>query len=113
MRNLNFQHASFSSDIYAGQIPRLESEETTHFSIADEDGNAVAITTTINGSSGSQVVVAGEGILLYNAMVDFSVKPGTPHMSGMTGGGATSTETADQMLTLIQQTTIQPAGQLL
>lgn len=112
MRNLNFQHASFSSDIYAGEIPRTESEETTHFSIVDEDGNAVAITTTINGSYGSQVVVAGAGFLLNNEMDDFSVKPGAPNMFGLTGGEANAIEPGKRMLSSMTPTILEKDGQL-
>ncbi|MEC3880198.1 gamma-glutamyltransferase [Parapedobacter sp. 10938] len=112
MRNLNFRHASFSSDIYAGEIPRMESEETTHFSIVDEDGNAVAITTTINGSYGSQVVVAGAGFLLNNEMDDFSVKPGAPNMFGLTGGEANAIEPGKRMLSSMTPTIVEKDGQL-
>ena len=112
MRNLNFNHASFSSDIYAGEIPRTESEETTHFSIVDEDGNAVAITTTINGSYGSQVVVAGAGFLLNNEMDDFSVKPGAPNMFGLTGGEANAIEPKKRMLSSMTPTILEKDGRL-
>lgn len=112
MRNMNFQHASFSSDIYAGEIPRTESEETTHFSIVDEDGNAVAITTTINGSYGSQVVVAGGGFLLNNEMDDFSVKPGAPNMFGLTGGEANAIEPGKRMLSSMTPTIVEKDGRL-
>ncbi|HWK56330.1 MAG TPA: gamma-glutamyltransferase [Parapedobacter sp.] len=112
MRNLNFRHASFSSDIYAGEIPQMEHEETTHFSIVDEDGNAVAITTTINGSYGSQVVVAGAGFLLNNEMDDFSVKPGAPNMFGLTGGEANAIEPGKRMLSSMTPTILEKDGQL-
>jgi len=112
MQNINFQHASFSSDIYAGEIPRTENEETTHFSIVDEEGNAVAITTTINGSYGSQVVVAGAGFLLNNEMDDFSVKPGTPNMFGLTGGEANAIEPGKRMLSSMTPTILEKDGQL-
>lgn len=112
MRNMNFRHASFSSDIYAGEIPQMEHEETTHFSIVDEDGNAVAVTTTINGSYGSQVVVAGAGFLLNNEMDDFSVKPGAPNMFGLTGGEANAIEPGKRMLSSMTPTIIEKDGQL-
>ncbi len=112
MRNLNFQHASFSSDIYAGEIPQMEREETTHFSIVDEEGNAVAITTTINGSYGSQVVVAGAGFLLNNEMDDFSVKPGAPNMFGLTGGEANAIEPGKRMLSSMTPTILEKDGKL-
>ncbi len=67
-----------SSDIKEGQITMNETEETTHFSIVDKYGNAVSITTTINGSYGSKVVVDGAGFLLNNEMDDFSIKTWFP-----------------------------------
>ncbi|HWK98531.1 MAG TPA: gamma-glutamyltransferase [Parapedobacter sp.] len=112
MRNMNFRHASFSSDIYAGEVPQMEREETTHFSIVDEAGNAVAITTTINGSYGSQVVVAGAGFLLNNEMDDFSVKPGAPNMFGLTGGDANAIEPGKRMLSSMTPTILDKDGQL-
>lgn len=112
MRNMNFRHASVSSDIYAGEIPQMEPEETTHFSIVDEDGNAVAVTTTINGSYGSQVVVAGAGFLLNNEMDDFSVKPGAPNMFGLTGGEANAIEPGKRMLSSMTPTILEKDGQL-
>lgn len=112
MRNMNFRHASFSSDIYAGEIPQTEHEETTHFSIVDEEGNAVAVTTTINGSYGSQVVVAGAGFLLNNEMDDFSVKPGVPNMFGLTGGEANAIEPGKRMLSSMTPTILEKDGQL-
>ena len=112
MRNVNFHHASFSSDIYAGEMPQLEHEETTHFSIVDEAGNAVAVTTTINGSYGSQVVVAGAGFLLKNEMDDFSVKPGAPNMFGLTGGDANAIEPGKRMLSSMTPTILERDGRL-
>lgn len=112
MRNMNFRHASFSSDIYAGEVPQMEREETTHFSIVDEAGNAVAITTTINGSYGSQVVVAGAGFLLNNEMDDFSVKPGAPNMFGLTGGDANAIEPGKRMLSSMTPTILEKDGRL-
>lgn len=112
MRNINFRHASFSSDIHAGETPRLEHEETTHYSIVDEDGNAVAVTTTINGSYGSQVVVAGAGFLLNNEMDDFSVKPGAPNMFGLIGGDANAIEPGKRMLSSMTPTILEKDGRL-
>ncbi|WP_188506851.1 gamma-glutamyltransferase [Parapedobacter pyrenivorans] len=112
MRNMNFSHASFSSDIYAGELSKIEHEETTHFSIVDEEGNAVAITTTINGSYGSQVVVAGAGFLLNNEMDDFSVKPGAPNMYGLIGGTANAIEPGKRMLSSMTPTILEKDGGL-
>ena len=65
-----------------------ESEQTTHFSIIDEAGNMVAVTTTLNGGYGNKTIVGGAGFLLNNEMDDFSVKPGVPNMYGALGGEA-------------------------
>lgn len=112
MRNMNFNHASFSSDIQAGVAAKFEHEETTHFSIVDQAGNAVSITTTINGSYGSQVVVAGAGFLLNNEMDDFSVKPGAPNMYGLIGGAANAIEPGKRMLSSMTPTILEKDGRL-
>ncbi len=112
MRNLNFNHASFSSDIFAGSLSKVEHEETTHFSIVDQEGNAVSITTTLNGSYGSQVVVAGAGFLLNNEMDDFSVKPGAPNMYGLIGGVANAIEPGKRMLSSMTPTILEKDGKL-
>lgn len=78
--------AGISASVKAGTIH--ESEETTHISILDAQGNMVSITTTLNGGYGSKTVVAGAGFLLNNEMDDFSVKPGVPNMYGAIGGEA-------------------------
>jgi gamma-glutamyltranspeptidase/glutathione hydrolase len=68
--------ATPSADIAPGSLPAHESEQTTHYSIVDRAGNAVAVTYTLNGSYGSGVTVAGTGVLMNNEMDDFSAKPG-------------------------------------
>lgn len=112
MQNINFKHASFSSDIYAGDLPPVEHDETTHFSIVDKEGNAVSITTTINGAYGSHVVVDGAGFLLNNEMDDFSVKPGVPNMFGLVGGAANAIEPGKRMLSSMTPTIVEKEGRL-
>ncbi len=75
-----------SAGLTAGAIK--ESEETTHFSIVDAEGNAVSITTTLNDSYGSRTVVGSAGFILNNEMDDFSAKPGVANMYGAIGGKA-------------------------
>jgi gamma-glutamyltranspeptidase / glutathione hydrolase len=75
-----------------------ESEQTTHFSIVDRHGNAVANTTTLNDSYGSGIVVRGAGFLLNNEMDDFSAKPGAPNLYGVTGGEANAIAPGKRML---------------
>ena len=101
-----------SLDIKEGQITINETEETTHFSIVDKFGNAVSITTTINGSYGSKVVVDGAGFLLNNEMDDFSIKPGFPNMFGLTGGEANAIEGNKRMLSSMTPTIIEKEGEL-
>lgn len=90
--------ATPASGIQAGSIAGYESEETTHFSIVDAMGNAVAVTTTLNDSYGSHITVSGAGFLLNNEMDDFSAKPGTPNMYGLIGGKANAIAPGKRML---------------
>ena len=101
-----------SNKIKEGDIDLIESEETTHFSIVDKFGNAISITTTINGAYGSKVVVDGAGFLLNNEMDDFSVKPGHPNMFGLVGGEANSIEPDKRMLSSMSPTIIEKDNNL-
>jgi len=88
--------ASKSVNIKGGDIK--ESEQTTHISIYDKDGNMVSITTTLNGGYGCKTVVSGAGFLLNNEMDDFSVKPGVANMFGAVGGDANAIVPGKRML---------------
>ena len=101
-----------SSDIKEGKIEINETEETTHFSIVDKFGNAISITTTINGSYGSKVVVDDAGFLLNNEMDDFSIKPGFPNMFGLTGGEANAIEGNKRMLSSMTPTIVEKEDEL-
>ena len=85
MNNFSFDKATSSSDLSYGEIFIDESNETTHYSIIDPEGNAVAVTTTLNAGYGSKVYVEKGGFFLNNEMDDFSSKPGTPNMFGVPG----------------------------
>jgi len=98
MSTFNWTTATPSSSVLAGVVKGKEHEETTHFSIVDKDGNAVSITTTLNGSYGSFVAVKGAGFLMNNEMDDFSVKPGAPNMYGLVGGEANAIAPNKRML---------------
>lgn len=87
-----------------------ESTETTHISIIDKDGNAAAITTTLNGLYGSKVVVSGAGFFLNNEMDDFSIKPGVPNMFGAVGGEANKIEPGKRMLSSMTPTIVLKNG---
>ncbi len=110
--NFRWDRATPSSEIQAGKSPGTESEETTHFSITDREGNAVSVTTTLNGSYGSLVVVQGAGFLLNNEMDDFSVKPGSPNMYGLIGGEANAIAPGKRMLSSMTPTIIEKNGKL-
>jgi gamma-glutamyltranspeptidase/glutathione hydrolase len=99
--------------VKAGKIPGYESEETTHFSIVDTQGNAVAVTTTLNGWFGSFVVVDGSGFFMNNEMDDFSVKPGVPNMYGAVGAEANKIEPNKRMLSAMTPTIVEKDGKLL
>ena len=101
-----------SSEIKEGSFDINESMETTHFSIVDKFGNAISITTTINGAYGSKVVVEGAGFLLNNEMDDFSVKPGYPNMFGLIGGEANAIEPNKRMLSSMTPTIIEKDNDL-
>ncbi len=96
--------AGVSTQISHGAIP--ESEETTHLSVVDAYGNAVAVTTTLNGGFGSKVVVGGAGFLLNNEMDDFSVQPGVPNMYGAIGGKANAIAPGKRMLSSMTPTLV-------
>jgi gamma-glutamyltranspeptidase/glutathione hydrolase len=104
--------ATPSSEVSPGTIAGYESEETTHFSIVDPQGNAVAVTTTINGWFGSYVVVGGSGFFLNNEMDDFSSKPGVPNMFGVLGGEANKIEPGKRMLSAMTPTILEKNGKL-
>ncbi|MEM8908132.1 MAG: gamma-glutamyltransferase [Bacteroidota bacterium] len=99
MDNFDPKAATDSELILAGNFaPDSESEETTHFSIVDAQGNAVSVTTTINSGYGSKTVVSGAGFLLNNEMDDFSAKPGVPNFYGLVGNEANAIEPGKRML---------------
>ena len=83
-----------------------ESEETTHFSIIDEAGNMVSVTTTLNGGYGNKTIVGGAGFLLNNEMDDFSIKPGVPNMYGALGGEANAIQPGKRMLSSMTPTLV-------
>jgi gamma-glutamyltranspeptidase / glutathione hydrolase len=112
MNNFNPMLATSSAEISHGEITFAESEETTHFSVVDIDGNAVAMTTTLNGSYGNSIVVAGAGFILNNEMDDFSVKPGFPNMFGLVGGDANSISPGKRMLSSMTPTIVEMDGEL-
>ncbi|MCR8561815.1 gamma-glutamyltransferase [Mucilaginibacter sp. BJC16-A38] len=112
MKSFNWSAATPSASIQPGAIVGYESDETTHYSIVDKDGNAVAITTTLNDSFGSKIVVAGAGFILNDEMDDFSSKPGVPNMFGLVGGKANSIQPGKRMLSSMTPTIVEKDGKL-
>ena len=112
MKSFTFERASKSTDILPGTISWEESEETTHYSIIDPMGNAIAVTTTLNGSYGSKVFVEKGGYFLNNEMDDFSSKPGFPNMFGLVGGKANAISPQKRMLSAMTPTIIEKNNKL-
>lgn len=106
MKNYDPAKATPSTIIKPGYLPRAESEETTHLSVIDKEGNAVAVTTTLNNSYGSKTVVGGAGFFLNDEMDDFSIKPGAPNMYGAVGGKANAIMPGKRMLSSMTPTIV-------
>lgn len=102
--------AGNSESIRPGKLPVKESEQTTHISVIDKEGNAVAVTTTLNDSYGSKTIVGGGGFLLNDEMDDFSVKPGVPNMYGAVGGEANAIAPGKRMLSSMTPTLVLKEG---
>jgi gamma-glutamyltranspeptidase/glutathione hydrolase len=112
MSTFDPQRATPSDEVSADTLAIVESEQTTHLSIVDARGNAVSVTTTLNGGYGSRVVVAGSGFFLNNEMDDFSTKPGTANMYGAIGGEANKIMPHKRMLSSMTPTILEKDGKL-
>lgn len=112
MDNFSFDKATISECLTFGVIPGYESTETTHYSIVDQFGNAVSVTTTLNGAYGSKLYNNELGFFLNNEMDDFSAKPGTANMYGITGGEANAIAPQKRMLSSMTPTIIEKDGKL-
>jgi gamma-glutamyltranspeptidase/glutathione hydrolase len=110
MLDFNPKKASNSEEVQPSSLQ--ESEETTHFSIVDDEGNAVSLTTTINTGYGSKVVVDGAGFILNNEMDDFSSKPGVPNYFGLVGNKANAIEPGKRMLSSMTPTIVAKDGKV-
>ena len=109
----SFNKATLSSDLSHGNIEIIESDETTHYSIIDQFGNAISATTTLNGAYGSKLYCAELGFFLNNQMDDFSSKPGEPNMFGLIGAEANSIKPEKRMLSSMTPTIVEKKGNLL
>ena len=111
MSGIDPKHATPSSEIKAG-LQLKESEHTTHFSVVDASGMAVANTYTLNGGFGAKVVVPGTGVILNNEMDDFTSKVGSPNMFGLVQGPQNGIEPGKRMLSSMTPTIIVKDGKL-
>ena len=112
MRSFSWDKATPSSEVSHGKVLGYESDETTHYSIVDQFGNAVSVTTTLNTGYGSKVVVKGAGFILNNEMDDFSSKPGIPNVYGLVGSKANAIASEKRMLSSMTPTIVEKDGKL-
>ena len=112
MASFDEDRATPSENVQKGEIEVLESDETTHYSIVDQFGNAVSVTTTLNGAYGSKLYCDELGFFLNNEMDDFSAKPGVPNMFGLIGAEANSIAPGKRMLSSMTPTIIEKDGKL-
>ena len=112
IKDFYFEKATPVDSISHGEIVGYESEETTHYSIVDQFGNAVAVTTTLNGGYGSKVYADELGFFLNNEMDDFSSKPGEPNYYGLIGAEANSIAPEKRMLSSMTPTIVEKDGEL-
>ncbi len=110
-RLISLEQTNSSSEILPGRFPDSESDQTTHYSVADAEGNMVAVTYTLNSSYGSKLAVSGCGFLLNNEMDDFAIAPGHPNLYGLVGGEANKIEPAKRMLSSMSPTIVLKGGE--
>ena len=109
-KSINLEHATKSADVSAGKPPSQEGDQTTHFSIMDRAGNAVANTYTLNLAFGSGYTVDGAGFFLNNEMDDFSAKAGAPNAYGLVGDEANAIEPGKRPLSSMAPTIVLKDG---
>jgi len=112
MSTFTFDKATKSADVSHGEVSVYESNETTHYSIVDAEGNAVSVTTTVNGAYGSKLFCDELGFFLNNEMDDFSSKPGVPNSYGLVGAEANSIAPRKRMLSSMTPTIVEKNGKL-
>lgn len=112
MKDFSFESATPSTKIKHGDVQVIESDETTHYSIVDQFGNAVAVTTTLNSGYGSKLYSEGLGFFFNNEMDDFSSKPGEPNVYGLIGAEANSILPEKRMLSSMTPTIVEKDGKL-
>ncbi|NIA26450.1 MAG: gamma-glutamyltransferase [Desulfobulbaceae bacterium] len=110
-RGINMNKARPSSDVLPGVAPAFESQDTTHFSIMDADGNVVSNTYTLNLTYGSGISVSGAGFLLNDEMDDFVSKPGVPNAFGLLGAEANEVDSGKRPLSSMTPTIVFADGE--
>ena len=113
MSDFSFEKATPSTEITHGTIDIIESDETTHYSIIDQFGNAISVTTTLNSGFGSKLYCEELGFFLNNEMDDFSSKPGVPNVYGLIGAKANAILPEKRMLSSMTPTIVEKDGKLL
>ena len=113
MSDFSFDKATLHLMLSHGNIEVVESNETTHYSIIDQFGNAISVTTTLNGAYGSKLYCSELGFFLNNEMDDFSSKPGVPNMFGLIGAEANSIQPEKRMLSSMTPTIVEKNGKLI
>jgi gamma-glutamyltranspeptidase/glutathione hydrolase len=106
LARIDRNHATPATQIRLGDLTPYESKDTTHFSVVDGHGNAVANTYTLNFGYGLGLVAAGTGVLLNNELDDFSAKPGVPNAYGLVGGAANAVEPSKRPLSSMSPTIV-------
>ncbi|URQ61050.1 gamma-glutamyltransferase [Pantoea alhagi] len=109
-QQIDIAKARPSTEIKPGKLEPYESNQTTHFSVVDKQGNAVAVTYTLNTNFGSGIVAGKSGILLNNEMDDFSARPGTPNVYGLVGGEANAVQPGKRPLSSMSPTIVAKDG---
>ena len=109
---INANFATPSEQIKPADLAPYESDQTTHYSIIDKDGNAISNTYTINFSYGSGLVAEGTGVLMNNEMDDFSAKPGVPNAYGLVGGDANAVQAGKRPLSSMTPTIVNKDGEV-
>ena len=112
MSNFSFDKATPSTEVSHGSVQIIESDETTHYSIVDQFGNSISVTTTLNSGYGSKLYASELGFFLNNEMDDFSSKPGVPNVYGLIGAEANSIVPEKRMLSSMTPTIVEKNGEL-
>ena len=107
---IDLEHATPSAQIKPGKPQPYESDQTTHFVVADSHGSVVSVTYTLNTNFGSGIVASGTGIVLNNEMDDFSAKPGVPNAYGLVGGDANAVQPMKRPLSSMSPTIVLKDG---